>query len=70
MAHSHGSRACSFMYLFLGDMHFHRHNSALQVLDLLHNEIGDAGAAAIGELLRCVNVHADELSWSNMSLKM
>ena len=32
----------------------HRHNATLQTLDLVCNQIGDVGAAAIGEGLRCV----------------
>ena len=32
----------------------HRHNATLQTLDLRYNKIGDVGAAAIGEGLRCV----------------
>lgn len=32
----------------------HRHNAALQTLDLEHNNIGDTAAAAIAECLRCV----------------
>jgi hypothetical protein len=36
----------------------HRHCSSLQALELDSNKFGDAGAVAIGEGLRCVNVHA------------
>jgi hypothetical protein len=37
---------------------FHRHNSALQILELSRNQIGDAGAAAVEEVLRCVDLHS------------
>ena len=32
-----------------------RHNTAWQTLDMQYNQIGDVGAAAIGEGLRCVH---------------
>ncbi len=35
---------------------FHRHNATLRQLELHRNHIGDVGAAAIGEGLRCVTL--------------
>ena len=37
----------------------HRHNATLQTLQLRRNQIGDVGAAAIGEGLRCVHDDCD-----------
>jgi hypothetical protein len=36
----------------------HRHNATLQVLLLIYNKIGDVGAVAIGEGLRCVHARS------------
>ncbi len=36
----------------------HRHNTSLQELQLIGNRIGDAGAAAIAERLRCANLYS------------
>ena len=35
----------------------HRHNATLHTLELKFNQIGDVGAAAIGEGLRCVDTN-------------
>jgi hypothetical protein len=37
---------------------FRRHNTSLRHINLEHNHIGDTGAAALREGLRCVNIHA------------
>jgi hypothetical protein len=36
----------------------HRHNTTLHTLVLNDNRIGDVGAAAIGEGLRCVSIQS------------
>jgi hypothetical protein len=40
-----------------------RHNTALQTLDLSENDVGDAGAVAIGEVLRYDVCDELELHW-------
>ena len=41
----------------------HRHNATLHTLKLERNEIGDVGAASIGEGLRCVHTDRATASW-------
>ena len=41
----------------------HRHNATLHTLDLKWNQIGDVGAASIGEGLWCVHTDRATASW-------
>ena len=53
--------------------HIHRHNSTLRVLILGDfmggNQIGDAGATALGEALRCVRNHSCLLFFSRIGVR-